>query len=274
MISKVFKQDYLDSRRLLSVILGSLFLVVVVSSLMVMIGNPILMILFMVLGVLAATLIIPGALLGLAYNYWQSMYGRRGYFTFTLPIPGRQLAIGKVLYGFAAAAVSLVLTGLSILILVAGMVVGQRATWADAGNVWREILTEMPAPVWWFILISVVFGMIVTIIDGAAILSIGAQSRYNSLGIGAPIIGGIIYYVILQVLTLAAMALIPISLVIYGPDAGQIVFTTMLHDTLRAIEHGDSTSLVGLGSYLVNLVVTVCLALWGINAVEKHTSLR
>ena len=141
-------------------------------------------------------------LVQIAVEYWQSMYGQRGYLTMTVPVRGRVLFTAKALY---ACAMALVAGALDLAGLVAWFAVLAHATGTTLGEVLaplRDALTvggPGPALATFFIVSSLV-GLLTVIVEIGAVMSIGAQGRFNHLDIGAPLIGIVLLYVGNQVL--------------------------------------------------------------------------
>lgn len=268
--SKLVHQDYLDTRKWIAAILGILALVTVLSSTVVAFDWPIVSDLLFVIAILAVVLIIPAVVIVLGVNYWQSMYGARGYFTFSIPTPGRNLYFAKVLYASVAALLATLVTILAAAALVVAVSI---RTGVPVGPIFQELWDMLAVvPVGWQIALIVAFvaQIIFFITNMAAIMSVGAQSRFSSLGFAAPVIGAIIFYVATQVIDMAAVFLIPIGVQIGGPDGGQIVFRSMASSLFTT----GNTAVVGLGTMFTSIIVAVGMAIWAVNAIEKHTSLR
>lgn len=275
MIANLFTQEYVDSRRGLAALFGVYALAQAVLWGIIAMGVPFLSTLFVWLSALLIALLVPGTLALLAWNYWQSMYGRRGYFTFSIPVSGRALYAVKVTYAALAASLALVLAGLSVPALIAVGAVGARTSVGDVFFlIGQAIPAQLPGWVIPVVILLVFVQTYVLVIVGAAIMSIGAQGRYNSMGFGAPLIGAVIFYVANQAIGLIAAMVIPLGIGLTGPTAGKLVFRSMGPELVAAIQTGAEPTVVGLGSYVAALVVTAAMAWWAVNAIEKHTSLR
>ena len=192
-------------------------------------------------------------LVQIAVEYWQSMYGQRGYLTMTVPVRGRVLFTAKALYACAMA-------------LVAGAL-------DLAGAPLRDALTvggSGPALATFFIVSSLV-GLLTVIVEIGAVMSIGAQGRFNHLDIGAPLIGIVLLYVGNQVLALASTLLLPVSLDI---TTGDVVARMMLSQFLETFRTGVQPTVIGMGSVVVGPLLAGVLAWWAVRAIERHTCLR
>lgn len=208
-----------------------------------------------------------------AVEYWQSMYGQRGYLTMTVPVRGRVLFTAKALY---ACAMALVAGALDLAGLVAWFAVLAHATGTTLGEVLaplRDALTvggPGPALATFFIVSSLV-GLLTVIVEIGAVMSIGAQGRFNHLDIGAPLIGIVLLYVGNQVLALALTLLLPVSLDI---TTGDVVARMMLSQFLETFRTGVQPTVIGMGSVVVGPLLAGVLAWWAVRAIERHTCLR
>lgn len=278
MTAALLGQELRSTRRMLLGALGTILLVAALSFLVAALRVPALGPAGLVVGILASLLLVPAALAVLAVRYWQSMYGREGYFTMSIPVRGRRLYWIKSLY---ALAVSLLAGALSALGLGVGMVVlgvSQGRSVASAIDELRKALDGVGPAMLWFLGVVLLVQLVFTVLCGSAIMSIGAESRFNRLGFGAPLLGWVGLYVFMQGAGLAAMLLIPLGLTISGPDAGSFVAQGMLQDFITALQHpgsgDDQVTVLGLGIVPLSIVVTALLAWWGVRSIERHTSLR
>lgn len=275
MIQNLFIQEFQDTRKGLTALFGIYLVLQVGSWAAIAAGIPVLSGFFIALSALLIVMAPVGVLIFLAWNYWQTMYGTRGYFTFSIPVAGRTLYAVKVAYAALISTVALLLSGASIPALVAMLAVGKRQ---PVGELFTSITDMIPPglPGWVMpTVIALVFiQTYLTIIIGSAIMSIGAQGRYNSLGFGAPVIGVIIFYVANQIISLIATMVIPLGIGLSGPNAGKLVAKSMGADFIAAIQTGAEPTVLGLGSYIAALLIAAAMWWWAVKAIEEHTSLR
>ena len=278
MIGALLKQELIATWKGLATLIGAVFAVVVVASAMMALPVPVVSQVLLIFGVIATIVLIPAAQLFLAYCYWTSMYGRRGYFTMVIPVRGRTIFWIKVLYAELVTVAAGLLTVVSAAILLLGWGVGQRLTIAETFEAPYQVLfsdPEVSQAVLWFSLGAMVLQFVVVVIEAAALMSIGARSNFNHLGIGAPLIGGVILYFANQIIQLAAILLIPVGIVLYGPEAGQIVPRGMWSGFVEAVQTGAPTvDVLGLGFIPVAILIAGVLAWFGARSVDRHTSLR
>ncbi|WP_167202762.1 hypothetical protein [Actinomyces respiraculi] len=200
-------------------------------------------------------------------EYWQTMHGRRGYLTMSLPARGREVFGAKVLYLMAAVMVALVIAvgGLTVVVLV-------RAWMNDVppADVWDGILSLLDligtAAAWSIGAVAVV-QLLSFLVMWVSVMSIAAQTRWNHLGIGGAVIGMVLVYLVCQVLFAAAMMLVPLGM---DMGTGDLVARSMLPDLLSGVE----PTVLGLGFVPVSVLVSIALAWWAVHALEHHASLR
>ena len=119
-------------------------------------------------------------------DYWKTLYGQRGYFTMSLPISGTVIFWAKI--------TRIMIECLLALALAVGgiMVVASAAAWSDgisfaeytAGP--RSLVAGVPTSTVVLMIAAQVILSMSWIIQGCAVMSIGAQGRFNHLGFGAP----------------------------------------------------------------------------------------
>lgn len=240
-------------------ILLSLLDLPVVSSLLLM-GA------FVALGAIPAVVSVQ-----VGIEYWASMYGARGYLTMSLPVRGRVIFAAKTLYAVIA-----VLASAAVAMLLG---VGWFASFAHLLGVTleeflqpvRQMISEMGTGTVLFCGLVLVESYVLVVIEVAAVMSIGAQGRWNRLGFGAPAIGLVILYAVNQVVALAATLLLPLSL---DMTSGRIVGRMMLPQFIEAVRADQDPHLVGIGTALAAPILAAILVWWAVRAIERHTCLR
>ncbi|SDM98927.1 hypothetical protein [Actinomyces ruminicola] len=221
---------------------------------------------------LAAAVAIPIIVGALAVTeYWQSMYGSRGYLTMSIPVRGRTIFAAKTIYAYLAVLVACLLFAACLLAWF-GMLAHS--------NGWSVGEVLEPFKLWWqnasttlrvFWIASIPLSLAVTVAQLAAVMSVGAREPWNSLGFGAPLIGLVILYVVNQIVGLVGMLFIPISL-----DLTTFEFTTriMWSQFLEAVRTGSDPTLVGLGTFFLGPLLAAVMGWWAVRSIERHTSLR
>lgn len=281
MMRALLKQEFIFTWKSLLGGLGGALAVVLLVAVVTAIPIPIADGFMLGAGIGATAVILPMALVLLAYWYWNSMYRDLGYFTMSIPVRGRTVFWAKVIYGEFVALVALAATAVAGAILVLGWAVGHRTSFGDVLGMMRDTLLGdggMPVSVFWLIVVLAVVQVLFLVIEAAAIMSVGAEARFNSLGFGAPLIGAIIYYVAFEVITMITMLTIPFGMMMTGPDAGSFVAQGMWPAFQEAITSGSGASTApvsfGLGFLPVWVIIVVLMAWWGSRSVDWRTSLR
>lgn len=209
------------------------------------------------------------AIAGLS-DYWKTLYGQRGYFTMSLPVSGKVI--------FWAKNTRIMIECLLALALAVGgiIAVASAAAWSDgitlaeytAGP--RSLAAGVPTSTVVIMIVAQVILSMSWIVQGCAVMSIGAQGRFNHLGFGAPIIGFVLVYVVDQVLTAVGTFFIPLSVTTGGHFSTEIMWTSY-----RATMGTDGQpNVIGIGSYVLVPLFALFLAMWASRSIEKQTSLR
>lgn len=206
-----------------------------------------------------------------AAEYWSSMYGRRGYLTMTLPVRGRALYLAKALY---ALLVGLAVTAAVVAEIVAWALVSALAMGADAATAWGRIADGFGAmgPGWALFMVAATVLMVANLVlEVFAVMSIGAEGRWNHLGFGAPMIGFVIVYIANQVVSMVSTVLIP-----FGIDSrtGSVQTRIMLPELIDAVRTGAEVTYVGMGALIAGPIMALLMAWWAIRSIEHRTSLR
>lgn len=206
----------------------------------------------------------------MAAAYWRSMYGERGYFAHCLPVRGRDLFWGKALYMLAATTATATLTALAgavALFTVRAQQVGidaalenARQTLHAAGP--RGILLTAAVTLVWLFANSVAI---------PAMMSVGAQARWNAWGFAVPAALLVAYYLINQILLIAATFLIPIGI---STVTRELTYTWMLDQVVDNIVHGTPVNQVGLAGIVVVPLLALGAAAWAVRVISTRTSLR
>ena len=203
-------------------------------------------------------------------DYWKTLYGQRGYFTMSLPISGTVIFWAKI--------TRIVIECLLALALAVGgiIAVAAAAAWSDgislaeytAGP--RSLVAGMPtSTVVIMIALQIVLSMS-WIVQGCAVMTIGAEGRFNHLGFGAPIIGFVLLYIVNQVLSTVGTFFLPLSVTTDGHFSTEIMWTSYLA-TMGTEGHPN---VIGIGSYVLVPLFALIMGLWASRSIEKHTSLR
>ena len=203
-------------------------------------------------------------------DYWKTLYGQRGYFTMSLPISGKVV--------FWAKNIRIMIECLLALVLAVGgiIAVASAAAWSDgislaeytAGP--RSLVAGVPTSTVVIMIVVQVLMLLSWLVQGSAVMSIGAEGRFNHMGFGAPIIGFVLLYIVNQVLSAVGTFFLPLSVTTDGHFSTEIMWTSY-----RATMGTEGQpNVIGIGSYILVPLFALILGLWASRSIEKHTSLR
>ena len=203
-------------------------------------------------------------------DYWKTLYGQRGYFTMSLPVSCATIFWAKI--------TRMVIECLLALALAVGgiLAVASAAAWSDgislaeytAGP--RSVVAGMPTSTVVLMIAAQLILAMSWLVQGSAVMSIGAEGRFNHMGFGAPIIGFVLVYVVNQVLSTVGTFFLPLSVTTDGHFSTEIMWTSYLA-TMGTDGHPN---VIGIGSYILVPLFALILGLWASHSIEKHTSLR
>lgn len=203
-------------------------------------------------------------------DYWKTLYGQRGYFTMSLPISGKVI--------FWAKNTRIMIECLLALALAVGGIfaVASAAAWSDgislaeytAGP--RSVVAGMPTSTVVIMIVVQVIMWMSWVVQGCAVMSIGAEGRFNHMGFGAPIIGFVLLYIVNQVLSVVGTFFFPLSVTTDGHFSTEITWTSY-QATLGTDGHPN---VIGIGSYILVPLFALAMGLWASRSIDKHTSLR
>ncbi len=108
------------------------------------------------------------------------------------------------------------------------------------------------------------------LVQGSAVMSIGAEGRFNHMGFGAPIIGFVLLYIVNQVLSTVGTFFLPLSVTTDGHFSTEIMWTSYL----ATMGTEGQPNVIGIGSYVLVPLFALVMAIWASRSIEKHTSLR
>ena len=203
-------------------------------------------------------------------DYWKTLYGQRGYFTMSLPVSG------KVIFWAKNTRIAIECL-LALALAVGGIIaVASAAAWSDgislaeytAGP--RSLVAGMPTSTVVLMIAAQLILAMSWLVQGSAVMSIGAEGRFNHMGFGAPIIGFVLLYIVNQVLSTVGTFFLPLSVTTDGHFSTEIMWTSYLA-TMGTEGHPN---VIGIGSYVLVPLFALAMGLWASRSIEKHTSLR
>lgn len=203
-------------------------------------------------------------------DYWKTLYGQRGYFTMSLPVSGATI--------FWAKNTRIMIECLLALALAVGGIfaIASAAAWSDgislaeytAGP--RSVVAGMPTSTVVLMIAAQLILAMSWVVQGCAVMSIGAEGRFNHLGFGAPIIGFVLVYIVNQVLATVGTFFVPLSVTTDGHFSTEIMWTSYQ----ATLGTDGQPNVIGIGSYILVPLFALAMGLWASRSIEKHTSLR
>ncbi|WP_010541307.1 hypothetical protein [Dietzia alimentaria] len=261
MTTTLLKHEWLRTRGALGMFFGITMLVGILGSLLGAAGWSALSILGLLLGFLAVAVLVPGAQLLLAADYWRSSYGRTGYFTQSIPVRGSTIFQAKLIWTTLVSLVAVVLTGLAgWLLWWAASFTAEipRPTFVAIGDALTYVGDVTPA---WMIVVGAILllvSLVMAVVYYYFAVSIGHESKLASLGWGGPIIVYVVVYFCTQVLSLVGMIVLPFGIGVKGDQLGLVHFNVLAEMSAGANANNE---VMPVGFIAVLLVVGV-FCLW------------
>lgn len=267
MFARLIKHEIIQTAKPLGVIFGIAALVVAVGVVPMYLRWPIVAQFGMVVAMFAASSVPIGVMVYLVVRYYQSMYGRMGYFTMSIPTRGRTLFAAKAIWACLVAALGYAAAFGGFAWIVSADPQMSRAVSTGFRAMSGSVLA--------LFVVLVVLQLVSMIAQGAFAVSYGFESRFGNLGLAGPLIVGVVLYVLNQVVTLAALLFVPLGVTIDATGGGRIVGQGMLPSFIDALNQRSSTSpVLGLGVIPLLVIMTVVFAALTVRTIERHTSLR
>ena len=203
-------------------------------------------------------------------DYWKTLYGQRGYFTMSLPISGRVIFWAKITRIAIECLLAIALAVGGIVVVASAAAWSEGMSLADYTAVPRSFISGFPTRTVVVMVSAQVILSMSWIVQGCAVMSIGAQGRFNHLGFGAPIIGFVLVYAVDQMLSMVSVLFIPLSVTTDGNFSTEIMWTSFL----VAMRTDGQPNVIGIASYIIVPLFALFLAAWASRSIERHTSLR
>lgn len=264
----LMKHEIKQTVKPLGIISVAFLLVVLTAAALIWLQVPILAEFSWVFGALAV-FGLPWFYLGYLWvRYYQTLYGRVGYFTMSLPVRGRTILKVKVLWALVVS-------------LAAYLIIPFVAAWLSALRTQRstgEVLQSIIDFAGWrgllIFAVLILFAVIATIAQGAFVITLGMQGRLGRLGLGGPAIVALVVYLVNQILVLVGMLFVPLGIDLNPASGGAIVAEGTWPSLLRALEGSEVPPVLGLGLFLSFILMAVVCLIWTARSIEQRTSLR
>ncbi|MDO5746618.1 MAG: hypothetical protein Q4P66_03030 [Actinomycetaceae bacterium] len=211
------------------------------------------------------------------YEYFQSMYGRRGYFTHSLPVKGRTIVAAKTVYYIIVmlvVAVTFILQmGFAILMYQWDRGVSISTMLSSLSDIFVAA-NALPIT---FITIIVLLGIIEGVLFWEFAITVGNRPMFAQLG---KVVGPIIVVAVTQIVT----QIVSVIMIVFAPGiltfnesaqgAGgwSVNWTISISSKLMASQPTDA--MVPLGIFIALLLYIVFFWWATVRSVERATSLR
>lgn len=258
MVGKLIKHEILRTKGLLATIFGAALALTVVGALTAATQWPLVAQFGLIVGLLGAGGVLPATQLGLGIEYWTSGYRRVGYFTQTLPVKGSTIYWTRLLWGAVVAVAALAWTGLLAIITFMGNAASLGYAPFDVFGIVADTVAATAAVMpWWGWIVApllVLLFVMFSLLQYYFAASVGSERRFNSMGIGGPVLVWFLVYVITQVVVLGFM-LLPLGV---GVEGGSLALVN--DNYLQMMLSDTQPGSVPVGIILGFLVLAVLLA--------------
>jgi hypothetical protein len=262
MTTTLLRHEWLRTRGMLLTIAALALAVSVLGSGLAALRVPLVSQTTGLLSLVAIIVLVPVVQVALTVDYWRSSYGRIGYFTQTLPIPGQVIFRAKLLWSWIATAGSLVVAvALAIIAwpgVARGLGLGPVNPIAAVGDLFASVTQYMSM---WQYLALIVVGLAVAVFNWPvqyyAAATIGSEEPRNRFGGGGVVIAWVVLYVITQAVALLAIIAIPFGIGL--TDAGGVGLVGF--SPVQDLFGGGSSDIVPIGFVPAILLVSAVL-LW------------
>lgn len=208
-MARLIAHEWHRTRGLLSLIFGIAVAVALMSAVMMKLNIPGISVMGLVTGMLSFTVLLAAVQIALGVDYWFANYRRTGYFTQTLPIKGSTQYWAKLLYGIMVCLVALVFAVAGFALWVWASETMSGLSFDLLNELWGQLRPQLGWEVWVIGIVmvaSIAFGLLVQLFFVA---SIGSEEPLNRLGLGGPVVVYVIYYFVVQFVTLISIFAIP-----------------------------------------------------------------
>ncbi len=260
MTTTLLKHEWLRTRGLVGIVAGIAALIALCGATMVALDLPGLAALGEIIVIASIILFIPATQLALAFDFWNSSFGRTGYLTQTLPVRGGIILRAKVLWQFLVSVALLpVAVALWVMLLTAGNIqAGVSANpWPQVQETWRTITaaaTPSVTAVVVFILLALLVFPTVQFVFSA---SVGSERTFQRFGPGGPVLVYVLTYLAIQALSMVFMIAIP-----YGLGTGSDGRLEVVQTDFAAIFSDDASGGVTPIGFLVAFALASVVLMW------------
>lgn len=268
----VLKHEVIRTRAMLGLAAGVALLLALAGTALAATGWPVLAQLGLVLLLGVVFGLLPACQLLLAVDYWRSSYGRTGYLTHTLPLPGPTLYWGKIVWAWLVS-VATTLVSVGVAVASSGVLSARDgATMESPAAVLREAWTALAdVTSGWDMATIVVLALTYVLMAPTQYFfagSVGSEAPMNRLGVGGPVLVWLGLYLAIQLLTFVSFAVVPLGV---GLTDGQLSLVPFrMFDEIAA---GSSPDVMPVGFVPTLLLVSAACVVWTVRSWKRRVSL-
>lgn len=260
-MTTLLTHEWLRTRSLLTAIAAIAAIVVVVGTLTAATGLALVSVFGAVLALAAALALVPVVQMALAVDYWRSSYGRVGYFTQTLPVPGPRIYWAKMAWAWVASLGAVVLALLLLALAWPGITRGlgypERNPLTVLADTWSALTAAVGTPTTLALLALTLVMVLVWPAQYYFSASFGSEAPLNRLGPGGPVLVWVVLYLLAQLLALVGLFAIPFAIGAVDGGAGIVPF-----DAWGEMTAGSESADVFPVGVLPPILLVTALAIW------------
>lgn len=219
------------------------------------------------LAVVLAVGVAVGVGVYLLVSYYRTTAGRVAYLTMSIPVRGRVLYAAKATWAFVLLLVSMVVAMFATVVAVGALA---EASGGDFGDVWSRFASAFGSTAATVAMAAVVvIATALLIAEFAFYVTWGNRAEFHRFGAGGPVLVGLVGYVAMQFVTLAAILLIPL-----GVDVGTPGLSLVHESFLSQFGSNAAEPVIPVGFVPAYVILLAVLVLGTIRSLERRTSLR
>lgn len=270
MISKIIKHDVIALRKPLLVNMAIVFVITLVSSLGIHFFHGGLTVTSLIIGILGIVVFSAVFSILLMVHYYRSLYGKTGYFTWSIPASSREIFWGKTLFNSGVLAIVSVFIYLCGAIIMFSMKGARSETFSQFFEDVKDI-DYLNLILWGFLVFTIVSSIASVQYFQFAITCGNRTPFLDRLGkVGGPVVVGVVLYVVVQVISL-------ISLVIPGgveTRFGDKLFVRFVWENIVTFSEKSASDFMPVWGVVLCLLLSVFLGWFTYRFYRHGTSLR
>lgn len=264
MVGKLMKHEFLRTRSVLG-LSAAATLLIVVAGYGLSLFTPFVAGFPFFIGFIVSCAYVFAVQLYLAIDLYRSSFGRRGYFTHTLPIKGSTLLWTKFGYAMLVTLAAIVWTVVLLLITLA---TADRLGFFTFGQLRVSLDLLIGSAPWliWFVVLNIVGLLVATLAQYYFCVTIGSEAWLNKTGGLGPVVVFVVFYFVYQIVGVLAL-LIPPS---FLPGSSTWTWGPPMVDMIN----DPSSAGIPLSVFWVTYLVSALLMWRAVKSVSKKLELR